>query len=181
MVVECVSNGMRTCALIGFGDGLSLRSTVAPPPARLRHLLSLMRNLAMLELLDLPADVLSQALIVFLSLGDASSLRAASVECRELVAAAPLCDAASVVRRLPAWRRAFPRARAVGLSPAAAAEPALATFLCGVTRVVVAGTASSLDPDLAVALSTLSQLGRRQQRRLLLLPPPPAAMAAHAL
>jgi hypothetical protein len=133
----------------------------------------------MLELLDLPADVLSQVLIVFLSLGDASSLRAASVSCCELVAAAPLCDAASVVRRLPAWRRAFPRARAVGLSPAAAAEPALAAFLCGVTRVVVAGAASSLDADLAAALCTLPPPGRRQRRRLLLLPPPPAT-AAHA-
>ena len=69
------------------------------------------------SLMSLPRDVVAQVLMPFLTLLDANVLRVVCRELKDAALEAPFHDARTLVVRPAAWRAAFPRARAVNLSP----------------------------------------------------------------
>ena len=109
----------------------------------------------------LPLDVVSHVLIPFLTLLDANAFRLVCRVARAAVLAAPLNDASTAVPRPAAWRRAFPRAQAVGLTPTAACDPSLGAALAGVTRVAIVG-GPPFDSGLAAMLASLAKQRRRR-------------------
>ena len=126
------------------------------------------------SLLSLPPHLCAVLIAPFLTYGDADRLRLTCSELAEVVRAAPLVDVATLVEKPSAWRRAFPRACAVSLSPKAANLPGLAETLNGVLRVAVLGRPRGLDASLAALLppaatTALAQHTGRRRRALLVL------------
>jgi len=109
---------------------------------------------------DVPQEVIARALVPFLTYQDANALRRTSRELLGAILRAPLVDCITPVARPAAWRRAFPRALAVGLTPAAARDAAIGEALAGVTRVAVVGGVK-FDTELAILLLA----GKVKQRR----------------
>ena len=109
----------------------------------------------------LPHDIVAHVLVPYLTLLDANTFRLVSRAAHAAVLSAPMEDGRTPVTRPAAWRRAFPRARAVGLTPSAASDSSLCAALAGVTRVAVVG-GTDFEVEVAAMLSSLAKQRRRR-------------------